>query len=218
MRLPEAEIVWARYVGAAIFSVMVARPWSRPQTFHANRPWLQLFRSALLLGSTYAAISSPLRQLQLAETSTISFLTPLFVALMAGPWLGERVGGARMAAIAVGFLGAMIATRPGTSAFQPIVFVAIAGVVCNAGYGLTTRMLAGRDFVGDDARLDAAPRRDCDDAVPALVLGDAASSVGLGDHDADGRQRRVRPLADDSPISGPRPRRWRLSAIPNCCG
>ena len=144
MRLPEAEVVWARYVGAAIFSVMVARPWRRPQTFRAKRPWLQLFRSALLLGSTYANFLA-LRQLQLAETSTISFLSPLFVALMAGPWLGERVGGARMAAIAAGFLGVVIATRPGTSAFQPIVFVAIGAAVCNAAYGLTTRMLAGRD-------------------------------------------------------------------------
>ena len=144
MRLPEAEVVWARYVGAAVFSVIVARPWSRPQTFRANRPWLQFLRSALLLGSTYGNFLA-LRQLQLAETSTISFLTPLFVALMAGPWLGERVGGVRMTAIAVGFLGVVIATRPGTSAFQPIVFVAISGVVCNAGYGLATRMLAGRD-------------------------------------------------------------------------
>jgi len=144
MRLPEAEVVWSRYVGAAVFSVIVARPWSRPQTFRANRPWLQFLRSALLLGSTYGNFLA-LRQLQLAETSTISFLTPLFVALMAGPWLGERVGGVRMAAIAVGFLGVVIATRPGTSAFQPIVFVAISGVVCNAGYGLATRMLAGRD-------------------------------------------------------------------------
>jgi drug/metabolite transporter (DMT)-like permease len=144
MRMPEAEVVWARYVGAAIFSVMVARPWRRPQTFHAKRPWLQLFRSALLLGSTYANFLA-LRQLQLAETSTISFLSPLFVALMAGLWLGERVGGARMAAITVGFLGVVIATRPGTSAFQPIIFVAISAAVCNAAYGLTTRMLAGRD-------------------------------------------------------------------------
>ncbi len=144
VRLPEVEIVWARYVGAALFSLMVARPLSRPAVLHANRPWLQLFRSALLLGSTYANFLA-LNKLQLAETSTISFLTPLFVALMAGPWLGERVGGARMAAIAVGFFGVVIATRPGTSAFQPIVFVAIAGVVCNAGYGLTTRRLAGHD-------------------------------------------------------------------------
>jgi len=144
MRLPEVEIVWARFVGAAVFSVIVARPWSRPQTFRANRPWLQLFRSVLLLAVTYANFLA-LRQLQLAETSTISFLTPLFVALLAGPWLGERVGGARAAAIAVGFLGVLIATRPGTSAFHPIVFVALAGVVCNAGYALATRMLAGRD-------------------------------------------------------------------------
>ncbi len=91
MRLPEAEVVWARYVGAAIFSVMVARPWRRPQTFHAKRPWLQLFRSALLLGSTYANFLA-LRKLQLAETSTISFLSPLFVAVLGasgalGHWL-----------------------------------------------------------------------------------------------------------------------------------
>jgi drug/metabolite transporter (DMT)-like permease len=39
----------------------------------------------------------------------------------------------------------VIATRPGTSAFHPIVFVAIAGVFCNAAYGLATRMLAGGD-------------------------------------------------------------------------
>jgi drug/metabolite transporter (DMT)-like permease len=50
-----------------------------------------------------------------------------------------------LAAIAVGFFGVVIATRPRSSAFQPIVFVAISGVFCNAAYGLTTRMLAGRD-------------------------------------------------------------------------
>lgn len=144
MRLPEVEIVWARYVGAAFFSLLVVRPVSRPWVLRANRPMLQLVRSALLLGSTYFNFLA-LTKLQLAETSTISFLAPLIVALLAGPWLGERVGGARMAAIGLGFLGVVIATRPGTSAFQPIVFVAIAGVMCGACYNLTTRMLAGGD-------------------------------------------------------------------------
>ena len=50
-----------------------------------------------------------------------------------------------MIAIAIGFLGVVIATRPGTAAFQPIVLVAIAGVVCNSGYVLATRKLAGAD-------------------------------------------------------------------------
>ena len=53
---------------------------------------------------------------------------------------------ARAAAIAVGFLGVLIAVRPGTAAFQPIVLVCLAGVICNALYGLTTRALASRDL------------------------------------------------------------------------
>jgi drug/metabolite transporter (DMT)-like permease len=48
-------------------------------------------------------------------------------------------------AIAVGFLGVAIATRPGTAAFHPIVFVAVAGVLCNSGYVLATRRLAAVD-------------------------------------------------------------------------
>jgi drug/metabolite transporter (DMT)-like permease len=50
-----------------------------------------------------------------------------------------------MIAIALGFLGVVIATRPGTAAFQPIVLLAVAGVVCNSGYVLATRKLAGAD-------------------------------------------------------------------------
>ena len=86
-----------------------------------------------------------LRQLQLSETATISFLTPIFVGLLAGPLLGERVGAERVVAIAVGFLGVAIATRPGTEAFQPIVLVAVAGVLRNSGYVLATRRLAAAD-------------------------------------------------------------------------
>jgi len=144
LRIPTAQIVFARYAGAALIALAIARPWSQPSVLRSNRPGLQALRSLLLFGST-ASVVLALRQLQLAETATISFLTPIFVALLAGPLLGERVGSARMIAIAVGFLGVLIATRPGTSAFQPIVLVAVAGVACNSGYVLATRKLAGLD-------------------------------------------------------------------------
>jgi drug/metabolite transporter (DMT)-like permease len=98
----------------------------------------------LLFCSTTANVLA-VRELQLSETATISFLTPVFVALLAGPVLGERVGAERMIAIALGFLGVVIATRPGAGAFQPIVLLAVAGVVCNSGYVLATRKLAGAD-------------------------------------------------------------------------
>jgi drug/metabolite transporter (DMT)-like permease len=142
--LPVAQIVWARYVGAALIALVASRSLSRPAMLRSRRPRLQLVRSFLLFCSTTANIFA-IRQLQLSETATISFLTPVFVALLAGPVLGERVGAERMIAIALGFLGVVIATRPGTAAFQPIVLLAIAGVVCNSAYVLATRKLAGAD-------------------------------------------------------------------------
>lgn len=142
--LPAVQVVWARYIAAALVALVASRPLSRRSALRSNRPWLQLIRSVLLLGSTGANFLA-IRQLQLSETATISFLTPIFVALMAGPLLGERVGAERVIAIAIGFLGVAIATRPGTAAFQPIVFVAVAGVLCNSGYVLATRELAGHD-------------------------------------------------------------------------
>jgi drug/metabolite transporter (DMT)-like permease len=101
-------------------------------------------RSVLLFCSTTTNVFA-VRELQLSETATISFLTPVFVALLAGPVLGERVSAERMVAIALGFLGVVIATRPGAGALQPIVLLAVAGVVCNSLYVLATRKLAGAD-------------------------------------------------------------------------
>ncbi len=144
LRLPISEIVWARYMGATVFALLAARPWSRPAVLVSKRPWLQALRSLFLLGSTAFGVIA-LRSLQLAETATISFLLPILVALAAGPLLGERVGRERMIAIVFGFVGVLIATRPGTSAFQPVVLIAVAGVLCNAGYFLATRKLAGVD-------------------------------------------------------------------------
>lgn len=142
--LPITQIIWTRYVGASLIALAGSRALSRPVTLRSKRPWLQLVRSTLLFGSTSANLLA-VHQLQLSETATISFLTPIFVALLAGPLLGEKAGPERIVAIAVGFLGVVIATRPGTAAFQPIVLIAIAGVVCNSGYVLATRKLAGAD-------------------------------------------------------------------------
>jgi drug/metabolite transporter (DMT)-like permease len=143
-RLPTIEVVWARYIVASLFTLFVTRALWRPRVLLARRPGLQIVRSLLLFGSTMANFLA-LRQLQLAETSTILFLQPMFVALLAGPLLGERVGGARLVAIAAGFLGVVIATRPGTHTFQPIVLVAIGGVACAAVYAIATRRLAAHD-------------------------------------------------------------------------
>jgi drug/metabolite transporter (DMT)-like permease len=142
--LPTVEVVWVRYAIASLFTLIAARAYVKPAILVAKRPGLQFARSLLLLGSTVANFLA-LRKLQLAETSTIGFLQPMFVALMAGPLIGEKVGAARLVAIGVGFLGVLVATRPGTNTFQPIVLLAMSGVMCSAGYALITRTLARHD-------------------------------------------------------------------------
>ena len=142
--LPAVEIVWARYLGAALVAIAATRVVAKPRLLKSARPGLQSLRSLLLLGSTVGNWLA-LRQLQLAETSTIAFLSPIFIALLSGPLLGERPGAARMAAIALGFVGVVVAAQPGAGAFKPIVLVAIAGALCNAGYSLATRGLAAHD-------------------------------------------------------------------------
>lgn len=142
--LPSLEIVWARYIMAAIFGLIAVRPLSRPAVLRSRRPLLQICRSMLLLASTIANFLA-LRQLQLAETSTINFLSPLFVVVLAGPLLGEWPGRARLGAVAIGFAAILVALRPGTGAFQPVAALAIAGVLVGAGYPLLTRVLARSD-------------------------------------------------------------------------
>lgn len=138
------EVVWARYTGAAIVALFASRILVRPSLLRSRRPRMQILRSTLLLGSTLANFFA-LRKLQLAETSTINFLLPMCVAALAGPFLGEKVGGARLAAILIGFVGVLIATRPGAGTFQPIVIVSVLGVLCNSGYAIATRSVAAHD-------------------------------------------------------------------------
>jgi drug/metabolite transporter (DMT)-like permease len=142
--LPTVEIVWARYIFAAIFGLAVLRPFKRPALLCSRRPALQMLRSLMLFGSTMGNFLA-LREMQLAETSTIQFLWPLFVALLAGPILGEWAGPARMTAIGVGLIGVLISLAPGAGTFQPVALAAIAGVLCNAFYALLTRVLAAHD-------------------------------------------------------------------------
>jgi drug/metabolite transporter (DMT)-like permease len=136
--------VWIRYIGSIVFVSLFLNPWTTPGVGRTARPWLQTGRSVLLLGST-ALNFFALQYLQLTQTVSIMFTTPRLVALLAGPLLGERVGRQRLAAIAVGFLGVVIVTRPGAGGIHPAAFLSLAGAVCYALYSILTRILAGYD-------------------------------------------------------------------------
>jgi drug/metabolite transporter (DMT)-like permease len=89
-----------------------------------------------------------LRYLQLDETLSILFATPLLVAALSIPILGESIGPRRWAAIIVGFLGIMIITRPGFGNMHPAALLTVLGTVCYAVYSISTRILSTTDSSG----------------------------------------------------------------------
>jgi drug/metabolite transporter (DMT)-like permease len=138
------EVAWARYTGAFLFPFIVSNPWTRPHLAVTPRPALQIGRSMLLLGSTLCNFMA-LRYLQLDQATALMFSTPFFVAALSGPILGEWVRWRRWTAIAVGFAGVLVVTRPGTGSFQPAALLSLTGAVCYAFYAITTRILARTD-------------------------------------------------------------------------
>ena len=137
-------VVWARYAIHFVVSLAVFNPWSVPGLLRTRRPWLQLGRSALLF-STTALNFAALQVLQLDQTVSIMFSTPFFVALMAGPLLGEWVGARRWIAILVGFAGILLVVQPWSGGIHPAAFLSLAAAATYALYSITTRMLVPYD-------------------------------------------------------------------------
>jgi len=137
-------VVWARYAG----QMLVVAPWAwhraGPGFWRTRRLRLQLLRSALLLAATVCFFGG-LRFLPLAEGSAITFLAPIFVAILSLPVLGEAPTRARIVASIVGFTGILIMLRPGSAVFHPAVLLFMAAALTNALYSMLTRKLADED-------------------------------------------------------------------------
>ena len=142
--VPALEMVWVRYVGAALLCFLTVAPSQWREMLHSNRPWMQLLRSVFLFGATISNFIA-LQTMQLAETTAIIFSMPLIVALASGPLLGEWVGPRRLVAILIGFVGVLVVTRPGAEGFKPAALLSLLGAVSYSCYILTTRFLANAD-------------------------------------------------------------------------
>lgn len=134
------QVVWARYFFHVLLLAIVMHR-HLPGMMRTKAPVLQITRSALLLVTTLLFYTG-LRSLQVAEASSIMFLTPLIVTALAVPLLGEKVGWRRWASILVGFVGALIIVRPGSGALGIAALFVVAGATSNALYHITTRKVS----------------------------------------------------------------------------
>lgn len=142
--LAPLQVVFVRYAGHALISLLIVLPREGRAMFHSENLKLEILRGVFLLGSTICNFTA-VKYLSLTLTTAIFFTMPLIVCALSIPLLGERVGPRRWAAILVGLSGALIAIQPwGADAHWAILF-SIGAVTLGALYMVLTRRLAGVD-------------------------------------------------------------------------
>ena len=137
-------LVWARYFVHLVFMLVAIAPGMGREIVVTQRPWLMTFRALMLVGVTLL-VQLAFRTLPLAETTAIVFVTPLLVALLAGPLLGEKLQARSWLATITGFCGVLLIARPGGAMVGIGVVYALGGALCYAIYQILTRKLSASE-------------------------------------------------------------------------
>ena len=138
---PVPAIVWARYFFHLLLVVVALGPRLGLGLVRTRRLGAQLVRGLLLASSTVFFVFA-IKQMPLAESSSIGFIAPVLVTLMAALILKEKVDFARWLAVAGGFTGVLIIIRPGSGVFTWASALPLASAACFACYQILTRKLA----------------------------------------------------------------------------
>ena len=100
-------------------------------------------RNIIHYGGQYAWVSA-LLLIPLAEVIAIEFTMPLWIAILATAFLGERMYGFKIAALIIGFAGILMIVRPGLT-FVPGHMVALAAAMLFGATTTLTKYLTRRD-------------------------------------------------------------------------
>jgi len=134
-------LVWARYSVHCLLMIVFLTPSFGGALLYTNRLGLQIVRALLLLSCSTLTILA-LRTMPLAEATGLSFVSPLLATLLAGPWLGEKVGKASWIAILAGAIGAALVARPDGTLPVAGVLLTLGAALCFAVYQILTRQLS----------------------------------------------------------------------------
>src|SRR5580658_2143984 len=138
--MPIVEVQWIRSVlFFAMALVFAARTPGR--SFRPRNPKLQILRGLCVTGSSVLFVYG-IRQMTMAQATTIGFLSPLLITVLSIPLLGEVVGIRRWGAVLAGMIGMLIVVRPGTSGLQPAALFGVASSTCWALASIITRKIA----------------------------------------------------------------------------
>lgn len=140
------QILFMRNLIALPFALLIAFKMGGGGALRSHRPLAHLMRGALWIGATILFFTS-IRYLGLAEATALIFVAPLFITALSALFFREHVGWRRWLAVVVGFLGVVIAVRPGTSAFQTVSLLPVATAFAYALLMLSARWVDARESV-----------------------------------------------------------------------
>ncbi|HEY5638183.1 MAG TPA: DMT family transporter [Burkholderiales bacterium] len=138
-----AEIVLFRnLVCLAVLAAILTRiGWRHGAT---ARPGRHVMRNIVHFASTVAWFWA-IARIPIAEVFAIEFTSPIWTALLAALFLGERLTPARVAAVTLGFIGTLVILRPGLGIVQPAALAALA-----AAFGYAVTYIFTKDLVARD--------------------------------------------------------------------
>ncbi len=141
---PVGQILfWRQLIGAlALFAVLAIRRQLTDLRIVDGRG--QLLRGLLFVANTFLIVYC-LSVLPLPVVSAILFASPILVAILSGPLLGETVTWRRWAAAIAGFIGVLVIVRPAGAAFTWLMLLPIAPALTSSLRDIVTRRLTRTD-------------------------------------------------------------------------
>ncbi|WP_128892152.1 DMT family transporter [Erythrobacter sp. HKB08] len=111
--------------------------------FVPRNPWLQAGRGLCLAAATTCFFSA-IFVMPLAEATSLIFLSPIIVALLSGPLLGEKVRRVTFAASAIAFVGVLVVLRPNLADVGIVALLPVAAALFISLMVIANRASAGQ--------------------------------------------------------------------------
>ena len=143
---PPIFVTMIRYWAFALFTIILASKMrgGLKATARTKRPLLQVVRGVLLAVQVVLAITC-FAIIGLARSQAIFSATPILIALLSMPILGERVGWRRWVAIGAGLFGVLLILKPEGEFFDVKLLLAITSCFNFAFYVIATRLVSRDD-------------------------------------------------------------------------
>lgn len=138
------QIILLRYTLVTVLLLPAVLRARRNRPWGTGRPYAHIARGVLLIASATLFVHAMVH-LPLETATAIGFVSPLYVTALSIPFLGEKVGIRRWAAVGIGFLGVLLIVRPGTDVFQPAMLIPLFSSLCWAGGLILTRQMRGTE-------------------------------------------------------------------------